>query len=147
MKVILQEDVDKLGKSGELVTVADGYARNFLIPRNLAVRATTRNLAELEHHRRVAEQRRARRIKLAGDLKEKLEGLSVTVTKPVGENEKLYGSVTASDVEQALHEEGVDVDRKKLRIEEPMRKLGVYDVHVKLEGGEEVPVKVWVVAK
>lgn len=147
MKVILQEDVKKLGKSGELLSVSDGYARNYLIPRNLAVRATTRNLKELEHHKRVAEQRRARRLKLSADLRERLEGLSVTVAKPVGENEKLYGSVTAKDVEQALKDEGVTVDRKKLRFEDSIRKLGVYTVHVKLEGGDEMPVKVWVVAK
>jgi large subunit ribosomal protein L9 len=147
MKVILQEDVDNLGKSGALVNVSDGYARNFLIPRKLAVRATTRNLKELEHHKRVAQQRRDKRVKISAGLRQKLEGLSVTVTKPVGDNEKLYGSVTPRDIEQALKDEGVNVERKKLRIGESIRQLGVYDVHVKLEGGEEIPIKVWVVAK
>ena len=147
MRVILQEDVEKLGKSGDLVTVSDGYARNFLIPRKLAVRATTRNVKQLEHAKRVAAQRRARKLKLSADLRTKLEDLSVTVTKPVGENEKLYGSVTGRDVEQALKDEGLTVDKKRIRFEESIRSLGVYNVHVKLEDGEEMPVKLWVVAK
>jgi len=147
MRVILQEDVEKLGKSGDLVTVSDGYARNFLIPRKLAVRATTRNMKQLEHAKRVAAQRRARRLKLSADLRTKLEELSITVTKPVGENEKLYGSVTGRDVEQALKDEGLSVDKKRIRFEDSIRALGVYTVHVKLEDGEEMPVKLWVVAK
>jgi large subunit ribosomal protein L9 len=147
MRVILQEDVEKLGKSGELVNVSDGYARNYLIPRNMAVRATSRNLKQLEHVKRVAEQRKARRIKLSADLRTRLEDVSVTVTKPVGENEKLYGSVTAKDVEQALKDEGITVEKKRIRFEESIRSLGVYTVHVRLEDGEELPVKLWVVAK
>lgn len=147
MRVILQEDVEKLGKSGDLVTVSDGYARNFLIPRKLAVRATTRNMKQLEHAKRVAAQRRARKLKLSADLRTKLEELSITVTKPVGESEKLYGSVTGGDVEQALRDEGLSVDRKRIRFEESIRSLGVYTVHVKLEDGQEMPVKLWVVAK
>jgi large subunit ribosomal protein L9 len=147
MRVILQEDVEKLGKSGDLVTVSDGYARNFLIPRKLAVRATTRNMKQLEHAKRVAAQRRARRLKLSADLRTKLEELSITVTKPVGENEKLYGSVTGRDVEQALKDEGLSVDKKRIRFEDSIRSLGVYTVHVKLEDGKEMPVKLWVVAK
>ncbi|MBW2262353.1 MAG: 50S ribosomal protein L9 [Deltaproteobacteria bacterium] len=148
MRVILQEDVEKLGKSGDQVTVSDGYARNFLIPRNLAVRATTRNLKQLEHVKRVAAQRKARKLKLSADLRTKLVDLSITVTKPVGENEKLYGSVTGRDVEQALKDEGLTVDKKRIRFEESsIRSLGVYTVHVKLADGQEMPVKLWVVAK
>ncbi len=147
MKVILQDDIHNVGKSGQLVTVADGFARNYLIPRKLAVKATSRNVRELEHDKRVAAQRKARRLKVSVDLRTRLEGLSVTVTKPVGANDKLYGSVTAADVEQALKDEGVEVERKKLRFDESIRALGVYTVHVKLEGGDEVPLKVWVVAK
>lgn len=147
MRVILQEDVEKLGKSGELVNVSDGYARNYLIPRNMAVRATSRNLKQLEHVKRVAEQRRARRLKLSADLRTRLEDVSVTVTKPVGESEKLYGSVTAKDVEQALKDEGITVEKKRIRFSESIRSLGVYTVHVRLEDGEELPVKLWVVAK
>jgi large subunit ribosomal protein L9 len=147
MKVILQEDVSKLGKSGDLVTVSDGYARNYLIPRNLAVLATTRNLKQLEHVKRVADQRRARQLKSASDMRTRLTDLSVTVTKPVGESEKLYGSVTQRDVEQALRDESISVDKKRIRLEEQIRSLGVYTAHVKLDDGEEMPIKVWVVAK
>jgi large subunit ribosomal protein L9 len=147
MRVILQEDVGKLGKSGDLVNVSDGYARNYLIPRKLAVRATTRNLKELEHVKRVAEQRKARRLKVSAELSTRLEDLSVTVAKPVGENEKLYGSVTQRDVEQALKDEGITVDKKRIRLDDTIRSLGVYTVHVKLEDGREMPIKLWVVAK
>jgi large subunit ribosomal protein L9 len=147
MRVILQEDVDKLGTSGQLVTVSAGYARNYLIPRKLAVPATTRNLKQLEHARRVAEQRRARKVKVSAELRTRLEDLSVTVAKPVGENEKLYGSVTQRDVEAALKDEGIAVDKKRIRLEETIRSLGVYTAQVRLEDGAEMPIKVWVVAK
>lgn len=147
MRVILQEDVKKLGRSGDLVSVSDGYARNYLIPRKLAIRATTRNIKELEHIKRVAEQRKTKRLKHSAELRTQLTDLSVTVTKPVGEKEKLYGSVTPRDVEQALKDEGITVDKKRIRLDDTIRSLGVYTVHIRLEDGEEMPVKVWVVAK
>ena len=147
MKVILQDDVDKLGKSGDLVSVSDGYARNYLIPRQLAVRATTRNMKELEHQKRMADQRKEKRKKTSAELRVRLEDLSITVAKPVGENEKLFGSVTPKDIEDTLREDGIVVDKKRIRIEEPIRSLGVYTVQVKLETGDEMPLKVWVVAK
>jgi len=147
MKVILQEDVDKLGKSGDVVNVSGGFARNYLLPRKLAARATTRNVRELEHAKRAVEQRRQKRVKQSAELRLKLHDLSVTIAKPVGENEKLYGSVTLRDVEQALHDEGLVVDRKRIQLPDPIRTLGVYTAHVRLEGGEEAPFKVWVVAK
>ena len=147
MEVLLKTSIEKLGRVGDVVTVKAGYARNFLIPRKLAVRATTRNMKQHEHAKRVAAQRTARKLKLSADLRTRLEELSITVTKPVGESEKLYGSVTGMDVEQALKDEGLTVDKKRIRFEDSIRSLGVYTVHVKLEDGQEMPVKLWVVAK
>ena len=147
MKVILLENVDKLGKSGDVINASGGFARNYLLPRKLAVLATRNNLAEVEHVRRVAEKRQQKRDAGAAEIQTKLEGISLTVARPAGEKEKLYGSVTPKDVEQALREEGIAVDRKKIRIEAPIRSLGVYTVLVKIGPQKEVPVKLWVVAK
>jgi large subunit ribosomal protein L9 len=147
MRVILREDVTTLGKTGDLVKVSDGYGRNYLLPRRLAVQATEGNMKQIEHERQAALNRRAKLVKEAGSLREKLEGVSVTVTKRVGDGEKLFGSVTAKDIELALNEEGHKVDRKTIRIEEPIRALGVYTVKIALHAGTEAAVKVWVVAK
>jgi large subunit ribosomal protein L9 len=147
MRVILREDVPTLGKTGDMVKVADGYGRNYLLPQRFAVQATEENLRQIEHERRLALARRSKLVKEAGSLKEKLEGISVTVTKRVGEGEKLFGSVTAHDIELALAEEGHQIDRKHIRIGESIRTLGVYPVHVSLPAGTEATIKVWVVAK
>jgi len=147
MRVILREDVLKLGKTGEVVKVSDGYARNFLIPRRLAVAATDDSMRRINHEQRVALTRRDKLAQEAGALRERLEGVSITVPKRVGEGERLYGSVTAADIEIALADEGHRVDRKRIQIDEPIRALGVYPVRVRLHGGTEATVKVWVVAK
>ena len=147
MQVILREDVPKLGKTGDIVKVADGFARNFLLPRKMAVAATSAGLRQVEHERRVALERRRKLEKTAGTLREKLENLAVTVTKSVGEGEKLYGSVTTRDVEAALAVEGITIDRKQIRIEEPIRALGVFPAKIALDAGLEATIKVWVVAK
>ncbi len=147
MKVILLENVDNMGKSGDVVNASGGFARNYLLPRKLAVLATRKNLAEVEHLRKVAEKRQAKREASAAEVRTKLEGVSLTIARPAGEKDKLYGSVTPKDVEQALREEGISVDKKKVRIETPIRSLGVYTVHVKIGPSNEVPVKLWVVAK
>ena len=147
MQVILREDVPKLGKTGDIVKVADGFARNFLLPRKMAVAATSAGVRQVEHERRVALERRRKLEKSAGTLREKLENLAVTVTKPVGEGEKLYGSVTTRDVEAALAVEGIEIDRKRIRIEEPIRALGVFPAKIALDAGLEATIKVWVVAK
>jgi len=147
MRVILREDVPTLGKTGDVVKVTDGYGRNYLLPRRFAVQATENNMKQIEHERQAALNRRAKLVKEAGSMREKLEGLSVTVTKRVGEGERLFGSVTPHDIELALGEEGHKVDRKRIRIEEPIRALGVYTVKIALHGGTEAAIKVWVVAK
>ena len=145
MKVILREDVPKLGKSGSIVNVKPGYARNFLIPQGFAAMATSRNIKMIEHKMREIQ----RQIDVAKDeaekVKERFAELSVTISKPAGENDKLFGSVTSKDIEKALGDEGVKVDRRRIIIEEPIKKLGVFHVKVKLHDGVQTELKVWVV--
>lgn len=147
MKIILQEDVEKLGSAGDLVNVADGYARNYLIPRKLGSPATTKNLNILEHQKRTIEAKMKKRKKEAQKLKEKLESLSCTISKKVGEGEKLFGSVTSMDIEEALRAEGLNIDRRQILLKEPIKALGVYNVEVKLTNEVTGTMKVWVVEK
>jgi large subunit ribosomal protein L9 len=147
MNVILIEDVPNLGHIGDLVTVKDGYGRNFLLPKNLAILASTRNRRRLEHEKRIAEARLKRAKVEAERYAEKLANTSVTIARKVGEQDKLYGSVTAHDVATALEDEGIKVDRRKLVLDEPIKELGVYQVPVRLRGDVTAEVKVWVVAE
>ena len=145
MKVILREDVPKLGTSGAIVNVKPGYARNFLIPQGLAAPATSLNIKEMEHKLKEIQHQIDIAKAEAEQVKERLAELSVTVSKQAGENEKLFGSVTARDVAKALATEGVTVDRRRIVIGEPIKALGVYTVGVKLHGGDQAELKVWVV--
>lgn len=148
MQVILREDVENLGNTGELVNVKDGYARNYLIPRGLAVHATPRNVRRLEHEKRVISQRDAKRQKDAQALKDKLEALSLTIAKHTGEEDKLFGAVTNREIADALNEDtGLSIDRKSIQLEQPIKSLGVYSVEVKLSRDVVATVKLWVVAK
>ena len=148
MEVILQEDVQDLGRCGDVVKVSPGYARNYLVPQNLAVLATGKNLKQLEHQKRLISKATEEQRKLASDLAGKLKGLSVTVAKPVGENDRLYGSVTPRDVAQSLVDEGVQgVDRKQIQLKDTVRTLGIYSVPVRLSAENTVEIKLWVVAK
>jgi len=145
MKVILREDVAHLGGPGEVVTVKPGYARNYLIPQGLASPATSRNIKMIEHRLREIQRQIDVAAAQAGEVKARLAELSVTVAKPAGENEKLFGSVTARDIQAALESEGVSVDRRRIVVDEPIKALGVYTVGVKLHGGLVADLKVWVV--
>ncbi len=147
MQVILREDVANLGQTGELVSVKDGYGRNYLIPKGLAVLATPRNKRRLEHDRKVIEQRDAKRSRDALTLKAGIEKLSVTIAKQTGEEGKLFGSVTTKEISEALAEEGFEVDRKTVVVDEPIKSLGVYTLHVKLTRDVIADLKLWVVAK
>jgi len=147
MKIILREDVPDLGAMGELVDVKPGYARNYLLPRGLAVPATTKNLRRLEHDKRVIQQRVAKAKSEAETLKKRIESLSVTIAKQVGEEDKIFGSVTSKEIEESLREEGIRIDRKNILLEEPIRALGVYPVTVKLHRDVTAKLKIWVVAK
>ncbi len=138
MKVILREDVEKLGKAGDIVKVADGYGRNFLIPRKLAVPADVRNVRTLEHDKRVIEARAKKARKAAESLAEKVAAVSVTLPARAGEEGKLFGAITSRDIAEALVKAGVAVDRKLVLLAEPIKQLGDYKVKVKL-GADIVP--------
>lgn len=147
MQVILREDIANLGRIGELVEVKDGYGRNFLIPKGLAVLATPRNKKRLEHELRVVEQRDAKLRKDAQSVKKTLEELSLTIAKQTGEEGKLFGSVTNRDIALALEEEGLQIHRKMIRLEQPIKSLGVYTVEIRLAREVIASLKLWVVAK
>ena len=138
MKVILREDVEKLGKAGEIVKVADGYGRNFLIPKQLAVPADVRNVRALEHDKRVIEARAKKARKAAESLAEKIAAVALTLPARAGEEGKLFGAITSRDIALALEKAGVPVDRKLVHLAEPIKQLGDYRVKVKL-GAEIVP--------
>ncbi len=145
MKVILREDVEHLGTAGEVVNVRNGYARNFLLPRSFAVPATANNIKTFEHVRRSMEAKRAKRRKEAETLKGKLERVSCSIAKKVGDQDKLFGSVTTADIEKAFAAEGFTVDKKDILLNEPIKALGVYSVPVRVFDDVVASTKVWVV--
>jgi len=147
MKVILREDVEKLGKAGDVVKVADGFGRNYLIPRELAVPANLRNLKALEHDRRVIEARAKKTRKGAESLAERLASVSLTISAKAGEEGKLFGAITSRDIAEALEKAGVAVDRKTVLLQDPIKQLGDYKVKVKAGSDLNPEVSVSVVAE
>ncbi|NOZ00400.1 MAG: 50S ribosomal protein L9 [Deltaproteobacteria bacterium] len=147
MKVILNQDVEQLGQAGDIVDVSPGYCRNFLIPRGLAVTATTRSVKQIEHRKRMVADRIARGRKSALALKESLEKVACKIAREAGEEDKLFGSVTTRDITVALADEGFEIDHRKVKLESPIKHLGIYHVDVKLATDVAAQVKVWVVAK
>lgn len=147
MEIILKEDIAGVGKAGSLVKTKDGFARNYLIPKGLALPATCANLKILQQakERRALEAEKAK--KAAEELAERLQGLSLTIPVLVQENDKLYGSVTSADVAQALKEEGFSIDKEAVLLDEPMKSLGIYEVPVKLHTEIVTQIKVWIVKK
>lgn len=147
MKVILSQDVEQVGKAGEIKDVAPGFGRNFLIPRGLALPATTKSIAQVEHKKRVVADAIARTRKDAEGLKARLEDVACKIAREAGEEDKLFGSVTSRDIADALAEEGIEVDSKKIQLDQPLKHLGVYTVEIKLATEVAAQIKVWVVAK
>ena len=145
MDVILRQDVDKVGRAGELVTVKNGYARNFLLPRGLAYEATDANRRRLDSERAQKGKKLAAEVGAAKDVATKLEAVSLTFTMKAGEGDKLFGSVTASDLAEKLAGEGFKVDKKQIELDEPLKALGVYKVPVRLHHEVRPEVRVWVV--
>lgn len=145
MKVILREDVTHLGTAGTIVNVKPGFARNYLIPRNYAIPATGNNLKAFEHEARVMEAKRLKRKKEAETMKAKLERISCSISKKVGEQDKLYGSVTTQDIEKAFNAEGFEIDKKDILLTEPIKALGVYTVPIRVFDDVVANTKVWVV--
>ena len=145
MQVILRDDMDNLGKSGEVVNVKEGYARNYLLPRGLAIKATASDVKRIEHEKRVIAARTAKLSKAAQAEADRLSSVSVSIARAVGEEDKLYGSVTSRDIAEALAAQNVKIDSKKIHLEEPIKTLGMTEVQVKLGRGVNATVKVWVV--
>ncbi|MEJ2721177.1 MAG: 50S ribosomal protein L9 [bacterium] len=145
MEVILLESLPSLGDRGDTVRVKPGYARNYLFPRSIAVPATDANRRIFEESERVKHRRDLIEMRSAKDRAGKLTNVSCTITVKVGEDDKLYGSVSASDIAKELANQGFEIDKKQILLEEPIKKIGVYTVDVKLHREVNVPIKVWVV--
>ena len=145
MKIILTADVDTLGNAGDVVEVKDGYARNFLLPRSVALIANERNMAVYEKVRQQREARASRAMRDAETLAEALKEVSCNVAVRAGEEDRIFGSVTTQQIAGALGDLGFDIDRRDIELEEPIRALGVYDVPIRIYAGVRVSVKVWVV--
>jgi large subunit ribosomal protein L9 len=145
MKVILQEDVSNLGATGEVVEVADGYGRNFLLPRKLAVLADERNTRRLGHQKRLAASRQAKVVAAAKELAGKINGTAVSIKRQAAAEDKIFGSVTNQDIQEALASQGVEVDRRNIVLAEPIKNIGVFQVPVKVHKDVEANVKVYVI--
>lgn len=147
MEVILNQDIEKLGKAGTVINVKPGFARNFLIPNGLALLSTTANLKKVDQEK----QRKTSQIEKAKkeyeELKERLEGLSLTMPVLTQEEDKIYGSVSANDIVQALKDEGFDIDKHSLILDEPIKSLGIYEIPLKLHPEVSAKIKVWIVKK
>ncbi len=145
MRIVLREDIDKLGRRGEIVDVAVGYARNFLIPKRKALIVTDGNLKTIDKERRRYVLRIAKEQEECLALSQRLAAISCTVVRKVGENEVLYGSVTAADIAEQIAKEGIEIDKRRIQLDEPIKSLGIYTVPVRLHPAVTAEVKVWVV--
>lgn len=145
MKVILRKNFDQLGKVGDVVNVKDGYARNYLIPRQIAYQATAGNIRALEEEKKQIQKREAKELEEAQKLAAELEKVSVTIPVKVGEEDKIFGTVTNQMIVDALKEKGFEIDKRKVEITEQIKSLGIYTVAVKLHSNVTASVKTWVV--
>lgn len=147
MKIVLEQDVEGLGKKGTVIKVKDGFARNFLLPRGFALKATGGNLESLQKKLRIDEERQEEDKKKAREFANKLSVVSCTVSVDTHDEDKLYGSVTASHIASALEAEGISLDKRQIALNEPIKALGIYDIEVKLHPEVKAKLKVWVVKK
>lgn len=145
MRLILLEDVERLGKRGAIVNVADGYGRNYLIPRKLGVPASEGNVRKIEQEKKRFQLQEVKEEKDASQVKDELEKVSLTFPMKAGEGDVLFGSVTSSDIAASLEKEGYTIDKRKIELEDPIKRLGVYQVAVKLHKNISAQVKIWVV--
>jgi large subunit ribosomal protein L9 len=146
MQVILREDVDNLGKIGDLVKVKDGYARNFLVPTKKAIEATPKNVKAMEHAKKMVSDRIRTLKKTASADADRIKSLAITIKAKVGEEGKLFGSVTTMDIADAMQAQGVAIDKRKIMLEEPIKRTGDYTVPVKLHTDVVADLKVSVIA-
>ncbi len=145
MKIILRQDYERLGKFGDIVEVKDGYARNYLIPKNIAYPAKPNFIKVIEEEKKHKQFKLLKAKRQAEELAKKLESVSITISVSVGEEDKMFGSVTSQDIGKALEEQGIEIDRRKIVLEEPIKELGIYSVPIKLHPEVEAKIKVWVV--
>lgn len=145
MQIILTDEVKGVGRAGEIVNVKDGYGRNYLLPNKLAVPATSNNLKALEHEKKVIADKQNKKKREAEKVAKGIEALSCSIPCQVGEEGKLFGSVTTIDIEKFLKEKGIDVERKNILLDEPIRSLGEYSVAIKLHQDVKANLKVTVV--
>jgi large subunit ribosomal protein L9 len=145
MKVILRQNTEGLGQIGEVVDVKDGFARNFLIPRKLAYVALAGNIKALEEEKKTLSKKREQELAAAETLAAELERVSVTIPVQVGEEDRIFGSVTTQMISDALKEKGNEIDKRKIEIDEPIKALGIYSVSIKLHPSVSAKIKVWVV--
>lgn len=145
MQIVLREDIDKLGRRGDIVDVAVGYARNYLLPKRKALILSDGNLKTIEKERRRYVLRLAKEKEDCLAVAQKLNAISCTIVRKVGENEVLYGSVTAADIADHVAREGVEIDKRRIQLDEPIKSLGIYPVPVRLHPEVTAEVKVWVV--
>src|SRR5690349_19658779 len=147
MNIILTQDVPNLGKAGELVSVRPGYGRNYLLPRGYAVSASASNKQQLEHERQQIEKRVAKERASAGAIADRLNGMTLQFERLVGEDEKLFGSVTNRDIADQLKKANLEVDHRWIELDQPIKALGKYEVPVRLQAGVIATLKFWVVGK
>jgi large subunit ribosomal protein L9 len=145
MKLLLRQDYMPLGEAGELVNVKPGFARNFLIPNGLAMLASDKNLKRYENEKKQMFWRQEKEKRQSEELSKTLENVSCTITVQVGEEDKMFGSVTSQNIAEALEAQGYPIDKRKIILEEPIKSLGIYSVPIKLYTDVEAKVKVWVV--
>ncbi|MDD5356105.1 MAG: 50S ribosomal protein L9 [Candidatus Omnitrophica bacterium] len=146
MKVILRKDVDNIGKCGQVISVKDGFARNFLLPKGLALAATNDGIKQIEIEKKKTEHNKKIEKSKAEELSEKLKGLSVTISAEA-KDDVLYGSVTSADIAQALKEEDIEIEKQNILLEQPLKNLGIYEIEVRLHPEVNTKIKVWVVKK
>jgi large subunit ribosomal protein L9 len=147
MKVILKEDVRNIGTMGQIVDVADGYARNFLVPKGFAVDANVKNIRALEHAKKTIQEKAKKIRNQAQDLSDKIANMTIVIKAKSGEEGKLFGSVTSMDIAEQMKNQGIDIDKKKIVIEEPIKRLGSYSVGIKLHSDVASQVTLQVIAE
>ncbi len=145
MEVILRTDVPKLGRAGDIVKVKDGYARNYLIPKGLAIPASKKNIKALEKERQIILRKAEKLREKAKSLAEKLEGLTLTIPRKVIEEERIYGSVSAVDIVNALKEQGIEIEKSQVLLEEPIKELGTYEIKIRVSPEIQATIKVEVI--
>ncbi len=142
MRVILLEDIENVGKKGEVVNVKDGFARNYLIPKGVALKVTKSNIKMIEEKKKKLEKEREKEIKTVEELKNRIEAITLNIKKKAGEEDTLFGSVTSSDIEEALKAEGIEIDKKNILLHEHIKKLGEYEVEVRIHPSVKAVLKI-----